>query len=204
MEDSEAVGAALEQAGLISSEQRRQVLQVRQEIGGTVDQIVVKLGFMEEGQLVGFMARQHNMKVAEIADLILPENLIKRVPRRLIEKHTVLPIAFREGLLTIATANPYDLEAIGEIQMAINSRVEVQLARRTELVRAINELFYGEGGGVAATGDTTVRSPVARLHGMLDALAPLLIEKGVITEEELALKARELGIGAKPRETPPA
>lgn len=203
MEDPEAVAGSLLDAGLINEEQKKQVVELRREIGGTIGQIVVKLGYLDETRLVEHMASEHGMRVVDVAEMILPENLVKRVPKKLIEKHTILPIAFRDGKLTIATANPYDIEAIEEIQMVINTRVDVQLASRSALLQAINELFYGEGGGVNAEGDTRQTSPVRRLKAMLDALIPLLIEKGVITEEELALKARELGVGPKPEESPP-
>ena len=188
---------ALLQEGLFSEAQRKKALKMQAELNKPLTRIVVKLGFIDEGDLVEFLARQHKMVVADIAELILPENLVKRIPRKLIEKYLILPIAFRDNKLTIATADPYDIEAIEEVQMVLDSHVEVQLARRSELLKAINEVFYGEGSGVDAKGDTRVRSPMARLKGMGDALIPLLIEKGLITEEELSLKARELGIGAK-------
>jgi type IV pilus assembly protein PilB len=204
MEDPEAVTASLVDAGLLTGEQKKQVVGLQKEIGGTVAQIVVKLGYLDETRLVEHMAREHGMKVVDVAEMILPENLVKRVPKKLIEKFTVLPVAFRDGKLTIATANPYDIEAIEEIQMVVNSRVDVQLAKRGDILQAINEMFYGEGSGVNAEGDTRQTSPVRRLRAMLDALIPLLIEKGFITEEELALKARELGVGPKSEEPPPA
>ena len=203
MEDPEAVTGSLVEAGLLTGVQQKQVVDLQKEIGGTVAQIVVKLGYLDETELVEHMAKEHGMKVVDVAELILPENLVKRVPKKLIEKHTILPVAFRDGKLTIATANPYDIEAIEEIQMVVNSRVDVHLAKRGDILQAINELFYGEGGGVASEGDSRLTSPVRRLRAMLDALVPLLIEKGIITEEELALKARELGVGPKPEESPP-
>lgn len=203
MEDPEAVAANLVDAGLLTDEQRKQVVGLQKEIGGTVGQIVLKLGYLDETKLVEHMAKEHGMKVVDVAEMILPENLVKKVPKKLIEKYTILPIAFRDGKLTIATANPYDIEAIEEIQMVINSRVDVHLAKRGDILQAINELFYGEGGGVRSEGDSRLTSPVRRLKAMVDALIPLLIEKGIITEEELALKARELGVASKPEEPPP-
>ena len=131
---------------------------------------------------------------------------MRRIPRKLIERYGMLPIGFRDGTLTIATSDPYDVEAIEEVQMAAGARVEIQVARRSDLLRAINELFYGgrEETAVGPREETTATNRQARFRGMSDALIPLLIDKGIITEEELALKARELGMGRKPGQKPQA
>lgn len=198
MEDADQVANDLLEAGLLTVQQKEQVLGMVKQIGGTVGQVALKLGFFEEDRWVDFLSALHNLEIADISDLIIPENLVKRIPRKLIERHCVLPIAFRKGTLTVATPDPNDFAALEEVRMAVDARLMVRVARRSELQKAINDLFYGEGGGVQAQGDSTVASAVARQRGMANALIPLLIEKGLITEQELALKARELGIGLPP------
>lgn len=191
MEDSDKLGSAMVEAGLISQLQLNQAKELQGDLGGSLSHIVVKLGYVDENSLLEFVSKDQNLPIVDLDELILPENLVKRIPQKLIEKHLVLPIEFHEGMLKVATSNPYDFEAIQDLQMTLNSKIEVNLARRSQLVKTINQIFHPEPTAAEERAEGVSRE---KLKGMVDALIPLLIEKGVISEEELRVKARELGI----------
>ena len=177
----------------------------QKSVGGKLGAIIVKLGFIEDQTLTNFIARQQSIPVVNLEELVIPENLVKRVPRKLIEKHHIVPIRYHDGVLTIATSDPYDYEAIEEIQLAIDYRIEVNLAGRTQILKSIHEIFNREEsappvrekskdqllkdleGGRGSASDKRYTSAE-----LLEALVPLLIQKGIVSEEELNRKAREL------------
>src|SRR5207245_636794 len=116
----------------------------QKSVGGKLGAIIVKLGFIEDQTLINFIARQQGIPVVNLEELVIPENLVKRVPRKLIEKHHIVPIRFHDGVLTIATSDPYDYEAIEEIQLAVDYRVEMNLAGRSQILKSIHEIFNRE------------------------------------------------------------
>ena len=197
------LGRMLVEAGLLTAEQLKMAMDFQKSVGGKLGAIIVKLGFIEDQTLTNFIARQQGLPVVNLDELFLPENLVKRIPRKLIEKHHVVPIRYHDGVLTIATSDPFDYEAIEELQLAVDSRIEMNLAARSQILRSIHDIFYKEEAAPPVK-EKSKEQMLQELEGegagekpspeqMLGALIPLLIEKGVITEEELVRMARQVG-----------
>ena len=220
MEDKARLGRLLVESNLITEEQLRMATDFQRSVGGNLGAIVVKLGFIEDHRLIQFIAKDQGLSVITLDDIVLPHNLVRRLPRKLIEKHQVLPIHYKDNILTVATADPYDYEAIEEIQLAQDSKIEINLAPRSAIQKCITELFHVSpppAGGQdreeakAAKADSDASShhdvpitthrhlpKVSKLF-LHEALIPLLIQKGVISEEELIRKAREIEAAAEGR-----
>src|SRR5262245_49754953 len=206
MDDKLRLGKMLVESNLLTDEQLKMAMDFQKSVGGKLGAIIVKLGFIEDQTLTNFIARQQGIPVVNLDELVIPEVLVKRVPRKLIEKHHVVPIRYHDGVLTVATSDPFDYEAIEELQLAVDYRIEMHLAPRTQILRSIHEIFYREEAASPVKEKSKdqllkeldsggERPSAAHLQ---EALIPLLIEKGVITEAELIRKARELeGVRAR-------
>lgn len=205
MEERVRLGAMLVKAGLLTEEQLKMAVDMQQDVGGKLGAIIVKLGFIEDETLTNFIAKQQGMKVVDLKELVLPENLVRRVPRKLIEKHHVIPIEAHRNTLTIATSDPFDYEAIEELQLSMtDTKIEVHLAPRSQIRECIRQFFTREQTQPAPhekTKDELLREleeedrPTAERITPLqlrEALIPLLIEKGILTREDLVRKAREI------------
>lgn len=203
--DAPELGKLLVEHGLISKEQLEKALKFQQEVGGRLPVVLVKLGFVNERKLVEFFAQQQGLDIVDLDELILPVKLVRRIPKDIIERHQILPVAWNAATntLTVATFDPYDLQALEEVQIAVDCRVVINLATRTSIIRMIDQFFYKQDGrGILdelehageKREDTAVRAALSA------ALLPLLIEKGVVTEEELTRKARELGLLSREQE----
>ncbi|MBI4566613.1 MAG: hypothetical protein HY716_18200 [Planctomycetes bacterium] len=223
MENKNRLGRLLVETKCLSEEQLKMALDFQKAVGGSLGAIVVKLGFIEDVTLTRVTAREQGLPVVNLEEMVLPENLVRRIPRKLIEKHQVLPIHYKDGILTIATADPFDYEAIEELQLAQDAKIEIHMAPRSAIQKSIKELFASEvapprekskeellkdfeGVGKHAEspgkhGDPQAHRPPARVSKLFlhEALIPLLIEKGVITEEELVRKAREIEAASEGR-----
>ncbi|MBI2900776.1 MAG: hypothetical protein HYY17_11380 [Planctomycetes bacterium] len=214
MEERARLGAMLVREKLLTNEQLKMAIDFQKEVGGKLGAIIVKLGFIEDHTLVNFIARQQGLQVVDLAELVLPENLVHKIPRKLIEKHNVIPIEYRHHMLTIATSDPFDYEAIEELQLALtDTKIEMKLASRSAILKCIKELFYREGAAESPVREKSKDELLRELEDegkpaadrmspmqLREALIPLLIEKGIITREELARKAREIE-AAREKET---
>lgn len=202
------LGRLLVEAKLVTEEQLRKASDFQKAVGGKLPAVLVKLGFITDDQVTNFIAKRQNLRIAELEHMVLPENLIKRVPRELIEKHTCLPVAYRDGVLTLALADPTDIEALEEIQLATDYKIEVALASRASITKAINQFFYAEKPVEEKSkeqllkeleesplpkeiDDRASREGISRAQ-LQRALVRLLIEKRIITEDELIKKAKEI------------
>jgi len=202
------LGRLLVEAKLITEEQVKKAVDFQKVVGGKLPAVIVKLGYITDEQITNFIAKRQNLRIAELDKVVLPANLIKRVPRELIEKHTCMPIAFRDGVLSLAVVDPTDIEALEEIQLATDYKIEVALATRASISKAINQFFYAEKPVEEKSKDQLLkeleesplpkeiderasREGVSRAQ-LQRALIRLLIEKRIISEEELIKKAKEI------------
>jgi type IV pilus assembly protein PilB len=204
--DKSKLGQMLVGNKLITPE-LKMALEYQKSLGGKLGAIMVKLGLIEDDVLTNFIAKQYGLPVAEVDKLVLPENLVKKVPRSLVEQHHVLPIGFKDDTLTIVTSDPDDFDAIEQIQLSTNHRVDIALASRASIAKAINELYYGDKSSgkskeemIKDLEESDLSKDIEEISATSEvtptelrrALVPLLIAKGVITEEELIKKAKEL------------
>jgi len=199
MDEKVQLGQMLQESGLLTPEQLKMAMDFQKSVGGKLGAIIVKLGFIEDQTLTNFIARQQSIPVVNLDELVIPETLFKKIPKKLIDKHHVVPIRFHDGVLTVATSDPYDYEAMEEIQLAVDSRVDLVLAARTQLTRTISEMANRPPTPAPVREkskdqllkelESGEKASKEALHG---ALIPLLIAKGIITQDELVRKAKEL------------
>lgn len=197
--EQERLGEMLVKAKLISPQQLKDTLKYQQTKGGRFGEIIEKLGFITEQALTDFIAHKQGLKVIDTGNIVWPEALVKRIPKSLIEKHTFLPLSKHEDVLTIVIADSTDFDAIEEIQLFTDMRVEVVLAYRSVIKKAIDKIF----SAFPSTEDETTKSPEAKMleevkaikgnsETKINALIQVLISKNIINKEELNKKIVEL------------
>lgn len=198
--------------GKISEAQVAKATALVSATGSELGPILVKMGFIKDHDLAVYLAKVEGVQQVDISKLILPEALVKSIPRDCIEKHLVVPIHKVGNTITLAMTDTEDYDAINEIQFLTGMRVESVLASKESIRKVITEFFYREPVAVAAPA-APAAAPVAApapaapaeegevgldLGGdeadlsdwqLRRALIPLLIDKGIITEEELRRKA---------------
>ncbi len=139
-EQRKRMGQQLIDAGLINFDQLNTAVEYQKSLGGTIGQIVVKLGFVSDSRLTDFLSKKYHLPIVDLKTLVMPIDLVNSIPWELIEKHHVLPIHQSGNTMTIATADPTDYGVIEEIQYAVGKQVELNLAAREDIMRTIKEL----------------------------------------------------------------
>ncbi len=194
------LGQMLVGAKLITDDQLKKAIDMQKILGGKLGTIIVKLGFVSDEELTKFLAKQENLPLTDLSSIVIPKALATKIPREVLKNHQVVPVHFKDGVLTLAMSDPTDFEAIDEIQFLAGCRVEITMASRAQVGRALSELFYEEDekpppGTAPETPKPAAEKDVAETiePGMEKALIPLLVEKGIITLEELRKTAQALG-----------
>ena len=190
----------LVESNLLTQEQLKMAMDFQKSVGGKLGAIIVKLGFIEDQTLTNFIARQQGIPVVNLDELVVPENLLRKIPKKLIEKHHVVPTRHHDGVLTVATSDPFDYEALEEIQLAVDQRVDMVLAPRSQILRTIHDVLYREPAPSPVKEKSKdqllkeLESGADKMskESLHNALIPLLIAKGIITQDELVRKAKEL------------
>ncbi len=104
---------------------------------------LVSLGFISEDVLMDFLAQQTGVPRLDAKALeAIPPDVLKRIPQRMAEQLTILPVAFKEPKsLVLAMADPSDLNAIDSARFASGLGIEPLVASHSMLRAAIAEQY---------------------------------------------------------------
>ncbi|MEW6027241.1 MAG: hypothetical protein AB1599_08100 [Planctomycetota bacterium] len=194
------LGDTLVEAKLLDSQQLKTALEYQKKTGLKLGEVLEKLGFVSEDEILACLANQQSMEIVNLKNIIIPNALVKKIPLQLIEKYNIIPIGIKGDTLTIATSDPTDYEAVEQIQLLTDLKVDMVLATTTEIKASIRDVFQlahkkakekddilqelsdaPRNKGDAAKGNEILNHPLTRL----------LIEKNIITEDEIRKKIEE-------------
>lgn len=77
---------------------------------------------------------------------------VQLVPRELAQKYSLIPLRVQGGELTVATNNPLDFYAFGELGLVTGMQIVPVLATKRDLNDAIHRCYAQQGAGVGAGG----------------------------------------------------
>lgn len=162
--------------------------------GKRVDQVAVEQGLLTEEQALRALGDELGMRFVELNDFPVDRELLAKFPTTAIFRHSLLPLRRNNGRVEIATADPFDLEALDELSSLSGFRLEPVLTRRDDLVRLIKE-HLGVGGDtinelVAQRGDDVDADYLAEIARADSELAQMAQAASVIRlVNELLLEA---------------
>jgi type IV pilus assembly protein PilB len=98
--------------GLIDAEQLNAALQDAKEGGTRVGFSLVKLGFVGENELTRMLSKQYRLPAVDLEKVDVDAKIYKLIDGDLAYQHLVLPLRRVGRTLTVAMANPSEMEAI--------------------------------------------------------------------------------------------
>ncbi|HJW08791.1 MAG TPA: hypothetical protein VJ483_04105, partial [Holophagaceae bacterium] len=129
-------------AGLITPEQLQSAITHQKIAKGRMGSNLVALGYITEEVLMDFLSRQLNVPRVDIRSLDIPLEVLKRIPRRMAEQYTMIPVAVKEPkTLVIAMADPMDLNGIDSARFATGLHIEPLVASHSALRSVIADQY---------------------------------------------------------------
>jgi general secretion pathway protein E len=110
-------------------------------------------GGLEEDDIFKVLAKEWDLPYQKIDPLKLDLNVVTTtIPRNFAMKHLVLPIRVDNGMLTVATPNPFNMEVLDDVARVTNMRVATTVSSKTDIIKLIDE-FFGFKRSIAAAED---------------------------------------------------
>jgi general secretion pathway protein E len=106
---------------------------------------------LDEETIYQALAREWKIPFYKLDPLKLDLNVVtSSITRSFAMKHLVLPVEIKEGVLTVATPYPFNLEVLDDISSATKLRVQMAVSPKSEVIKLINEFFGFKTSIVAA------------------------------------------------------
>jgi type IV pilus assembly protein PilB len=106
-------------------------------------QVAVSMGLVTDAQVDQAVAEQLGMQVVKLTDLTVPPQVLDMVPEAMATVYKIVPISFRNDVLTVAMANPNNIAALDDLRNMLNVEVKGAVSNETEVKAAI-ERFYAD------------------------------------------------------------
>src|SRR5437870_13052507 len=100
------LGDLLVADGLLTPAQLQKALSEQRGSTEKLGSILIKLGFINEEQLIGFLSRQYGVPSITLAQLAIDPTVLRLVPAPIAKKYEVIPVRKMGSSLAVAMADP--------------------------------------------------------------------------------------------------
>ena len=135
---SELVAEVVEATGLLAPD----VLQgVRERsASGSFSHALVQQGIGSGERVAKDLADRFGMPLVDLPLVGVSREAAHRIPLHVLERVSAIPYAYEDGVLRVAIADPQNLHGIDELRLASDSRVELAVAAREDIVTEVRRL----------------------------------------------------------------
>jgi len=139
------LGEILKKAGIIDDFQLNSGLSYQRHWGGRFGEALIRLGYITEEKLQGFLARQFELPRIELVGRRIPDDVLHYIPAAKARELNVIPVERREVSgtihLVVAMTDPTNLMAIDALQFLTGCRILPALASAESIAQAIDRNY---------------------------------------------------------------
>ncbi len=138
------LGRILKDMDLVTESQIQEALAIQKDRGGAIGEILVERNYVSREGLTLALATQAGIEVVELEGVEIPEEVIERVSPSVARVYRVVPVRFRNGVLTVALADPTHLKTLDDLRFLVDCQVRGAVASASDVDRAIQKYYSTE------------------------------------------------------------
>ena len=128
--------------GVISRDQLGEAEELSASLGTTIDDALVRLGYVSAGELGQLQASQYGYEFVNLEAMEIPQSVIALIPESVARENVVIPVTLVDERLRVAMSNALDLDVIDKLRFMVNREIDPVVAPKEAIQTAINR-FYG-------------------------------------------------------------
>jgi type II secretion system protein E len=192
---------------LVTERKISEAVQARNGTDERIEQTLLRLGTVSEEDMMSAYSELTGLPYVDLGSQEIDTTLIEEIPAKYVFRKQLVPISRKNGLLTVATANPLDLDALDELRLLLRCNVTAVIAKPRDILKLIKK-HYGVGADSVEEMVTNGKSEVLVLDGqerrdgdITDASEDASLIKFVNQLFIEALQERATDIHVEPMET---
>ena len=144
--DTDYVLSLLLENGLVTRMQADQAADQAMLSDGLYDtvDILVNSGVLDEAEMTALLAQQYGMEVIELTGYDIPDEVLDKIPREIVEHYRVIPVMMHDGVLTIAMSDPSDMETIDTLRYLLKGDIDAVIAPQKQIDDAIGKHYAND------------------------------------------------------------
>ena len=133
------LGDILLRKNAITQEQLEEAMKNMKLNGETLTASLVKAGVFTEDELVKFISQTFGRPAIDLKSLEIDTELTK-IPVDIMLKNHAIPVKRKGNVITLAVADPYDINSMDEMAFIAGSQIDVVIVRESELIAKLEEI----------------------------------------------------------------
>lgn len=126
---------------IITQSQLEEVNAIQRQTGQATFYILIDHKFAKEKDVLRILAKSLGMDYLDNLSFNTSPDAIRVFPENLARKYRMTPLKVDEGTLTLATSNPFNLNAVEDIGMILGINIQTVLAPKVEIDSTIERLY---------------------------------------------------------------
>ena len=135
------LGELLIERGVITHEQLQVTLNHQQKKGGLFGELLVELKFATEKDIAQALTCQFGFPYLPLISYEIDLDVLKTIPVEVCRKLCVIPIDKIGKSLTLAMANPLNIQAVEEIEQLTGCNVQTFVSTTTDIKFSIEKYY---------------------------------------------------------------
>ena len=136
------LGELLVEREVINQEQVKMAAAYQKEHGGLFGEVLVQLKFATEEDIAQALTCQYGFPYLPLASYEIDREVLNAVPRDVCRKFCLIPIDKIGKSLTLAMADPLNMNAIDDIELITDCTVQTFVSTATDIKEALDK-HYG-------------------------------------------------------------
>src|SRR5262245_17684980 len=161
------IGQIFVDLGFITDDQLEALLEEQQQHPGQLlGKVAESQNLINEEQLAQALAEQWGMQVIHLADTVIPPNVLTLVTDTMAQLYRIVPISFRDNVLTIALCDPQNLSIQDELRTFLGYEIRSVVATERDILKALDRYYQSNVDSVESIvsdmeNDTTLTAAAA-------------------------------------------
>ncbi len=190
-------------SGLVTERQLQQALAAHRQQGGSLTQILVRQGALEEREWLSLLAEKLGIPPLNLAKFKVDPAVAKLIPERLARQYRLIGISKLGHRLVVAMADPLNVFAMDDIRALTHHDLDPVLSSENDILRAIDGCYQSDKGRISELVEELDRSreglslPTAGPVDLKDTIAasreaPIVRMVDLIIQEGLKRRASDV------------
>ena len=129
--------------GMLTDEQLGEAQDLVALDGTPLLDALAQMQFVAEDEVLHILGAEYGMDVFDFTNVQVSTEVIAAVPKEIARRYEVIPVSRSEGTLTVAMADPTDLDALDAVRYILKCDVDGVVASRKQVQHALG-FYYGD------------------------------------------------------------
>lgn len=141
MQKKRFLGEILIERKKITPAQLGQALTIQKKEGGYLGEILVKLGFLSEQDIIAALVVQFHLPYIAVDRYEIKREVIELIPKEMARRHCIVPLDRVGDILSLVMLDPLDVSVRVDVRQRTHCRIAPFISTRREIEKAIDQCY---------------------------------------------------------------